>query len=111
MTYFPNLLIQRGWNIKNRNCINYEAHLFDFNEFSLPAHPTFNRGEWVPFTFRGHETYLYEAEYELVKDILDFVEELNIESDKVVGGLSPMFAVFAVLNDRPKPDRCYDTDY
>lgn len=104
MTYFPNLLIQYQWVLKNRSCANFTAFLIQKNEHVLPNHPQNSRGEWIPFTFRGHKTYLYQEEYDLIKDVLPYVVEMTIEGQW--SGFSQQFDVLARLNDRPLPINC-----
>lgn len=52
------------------------------------------RGQEVFFEYKGYSTFLFQAEYDLISDILPFIQEITINT---TDGLSPLFQVLAVL--------------
>jgi hypothetical protein len=70
-----------------------EPHLIQNDD---EGNQIFVRGEPVFFVLKGFNTFLFQEEYDLIKEVLDRIEQINIH---VTYTLSPLFQVKCVLKN------------
>lgn len=58
--------------------------------------PVYERGEPIYFKYKGYATFLFQEEYDLIKEVLLKIQEITIHT---TNGLSPLFTVLAVLKE------------